>query len=76
MSQFTFPVASIAVDSFDNNLEHRFPERRMKTRELTETNVSVARATKESLRVRYAELLRLREKVERLETGNEHRAVL
>ena len=48
----------------------------MKTGELTETNASVARATKESLRVRYAELLRLREKVERLETGNEHRAVL
>jgi hypothetical protein len=47
----------------------------VKTRELTETNVSVARATKESLRVRYAELLRLREKVERLATGNQHRAV-
>ena len=32
----------------------------MKTK-LTETNVSVTRATKESLRVRYAELLQLRE---------------
>jgi hypothetical protein len=47
----------------------------VKTREVTETNVSVARVTKESLRVRYAELLRLREKVERLATGNQHRAV-
>jgi hypothetical protein len=46
----------------------------VKTRELTETNVNVARATKDSLRVRYAELLRLREKVERLATGNQHRA--
>jgi hypothetical protein len=45
----------------------------VKTRELTETNVTVARATKESLRVRYAELLRLREKLERLATGNQHR---
>jgi hypothetical protein len=47
----------------------------VKTRELAETNGSVARATKEPLRVRYAELLRLREKVERLATGNQHRAV-
>jgi hypothetical protein len=47
----------------------------VKTRALTETNVSVARATKESLRVRYGELLRLREKLERLATGNQRRTV-
>lgn len=46
----------------------------MKTK-LTETNVSVTRATKESLRVRYAELLQLREKVEQLATGIHYQVV-
>jgi hypothetical protein len=52
------------------NKSHRLQERRVKTRRPAKKN-----ASKETLRVRYSELLRLREEVERLEAPYQDRSL-